>query len=179
MYGWLMIRYIKTLIQLDIFGCESGKWLFRPSIALVNHHEGFMTLFVTSHTAKRYKMKATACKKWRDKIVNKLVQQQKHIPFCISCESSIINRILVAFSWCFEIFQWDWDPIWPNINLLYFQILFLYLLTLWCDAGLWTTFICFLRLNFYFDIDTSTKMYIDIEFLHEVFYTYYTVIHTV
>jgi len=37
--------------------------VFRPSIALVNHHEGFMTLFATSHTAKTLKMKATACRK--------------------------------------------------------------------------------------------------------------------
>jgi len=31
-----------------------------------------MTLFATSHTAKTLKMKATACRKGRDKIVNQI-----------------------------------------------------------------------------------------------------------
>lgn len=51
------MRYIKTLIKLNIFGFESANdYIDHPCIALVNHHEGFMTLFATSHTAKTLKI---------------------------------------------------------------------------------------------------------------------------
>ena len=91
------------------------------------------------------------------KMIEICVASRNISPFVSAVKAQLITEYWSHFSWCFEIYQWDWDPIWPNINLLYFRILFLYLLTLWCDAGLWTTFIYFLRLNFYFDIDTSTK----------------------
>ena len=63
-----------------------------------------MTLFVTSHTAKRYKMKATACKKEGIKQTN-LSSSRNISPFVLAVKAQLLTEYWSHFHGVLKFFN--------------------------------------------------------------------------